>query len=111
MPRRKYTLGSMREIQKDLRDARRDERDAQQRIQRLLDAQASLRGEPPTGARKYQHRITRQDVRAYLAEHPGSLSGEIAEALGVPATNVGTHLSNGKKAGEFTERGRRWTVT
>jgi DNA-binding transcriptional ArsR family regulator len=101
----------MREIQKDLRDARKDEREVKQRIQRLEAAQASLRGEPAAAAGKHQRRIRRGDIRDYLAEHPGSYYTEIAEALGVPPTNIGTHLSNGKKDGEFQEHRGRWSNT
>ncbi len=111
MPPRQPALGAMREIQKDLRDARKEERDLKQRIARLEAAQASLRGEPVTGARKHQRRLTRGDIRDYLTAHPGSYYTDIAEALGVPATNVGTHLSNGKKAGEFQEHRGRWSIT
>ena len=39
------------------------------------------------------------------------LAVEIAEALGVPPTNVGTHLSNGKEDGEFEKHRNRWSLT
>jgi ABC-type glutathione transport system ATPase component len=81
----------------------------QQRVKRLLAAQAALRREPVP--RKHQRRLARQDIRDYLAKHPGSLAVEIAEALGVPPTNVGTHLSNGKKDEEFDKHRNRWSLT
>jgi hypothetical protein len=109
MPPRRYALGAMREIDNDLRKARREEQEAAQRVKRLLAAQAALRGEP--APRKHQRRLRRADIREYLTQHPQSLAIEIAEALGVPATNVGTHLSNGKKAGEFQEHRGRWSNT
>lgn len=109
MPPRRYALGAMREIDNELRKAREDEKEAQQRIKRLLAAQAALRGEP--APRKHQRRLSRKDIRDYLIEHPASLAVEIAEALGVPATNVSSHLSYGKKDHEFNENKGRWTIT
>jgi hypothetical protein len=108
-PPRRYALGAMRELDKELRKARTQEKEAAQRVKRLLAAQAALRGEPVP--RKHQRRLARQDIRDYLHKHPGSLAVEIAEALGVPATNVGTHLSNGKKDGEFQKHRNRWSLT
>jgi DNA-binding transcriptional ArsR family regulator len=102
----------MREIQRDLRQARKDERDARKRIERLEAAQSILRGEPlRLGAGERRRRVTRGDIRDYLAEHPGSYYTDIAEALGVPPTNVGSHLSNGKKEGEFQDHRGRWSLT
>lgn len=108
MPPRRYALGAMREIDNELRKARAEEKQVAQRVERLRAAQAALRGEP--APRTHQHRITRGDVRDYLAKHPNSLAIEIAEALGVPATNAGTHLGNGKKAGEFQHHRGRWSL-
>jgi DNA-binding transcriptional ArsR family regulator len=109
MPPRRYALGAMREIDQELRKARAEEKDAAQRVKRLLAAQAALLGQP--APRKHRHRLAREDIRAYLAKHPGSLAIEIAEALGVPPTNVGTHLSNGKREGEFLKDRNRWSLT
>jgi hypothetical protein len=106
---RRYALGAMREIDNELRKARTEEKEAAQRVKQLLAAQAALRGEPVP--RKHQRRLARQDIRDYLAKHPRSLAVEIAEALGVPPTNVGTHLSNGKKDGEFEKHRNRWSLT
>jgi DNA-binding transcriptional ArsR family regulator len=108
MPPRRYALGAMREIDNELRKARTEEKEAAQRVKQLLAAQAALRGEPLP--RTHQRRLARQDIRDYLAKHPGSLAVEIAEALGVPPTNVGTHLSNGKKDGEFEKHRNRWSL-
>jgi hypothetical protein len=99
----------MREIQKDLRDARKEQRDIQTRIKRLEDAEASLRGAPIPSSRKQQRRVTRADIRDYVIAHPDSYYLDIAEALNVPATNVGTHLSNGKRDGEFENHRGRWS--
>ena len=99
----------MRELDNELRKARMEEKQAVERVKRLRAAQAALLGHPAPG--KHQRRLSREDIRAYLLEHPGSLAVEIAEALSVPATNVGTHLSNGKKDGEFRQHRGRWSVT
>ena len=48
---------------------------------------------------------------SYLAEHPGSPSIEIADALAVPANNVRTLLTTLKKAGEVTNIDQRWYLT
>lgn len=109
MAPRRYALGAMREIDNELRKARLEEKEATQRVKRLLAAQAALRGEPVP--REHRRRLARQDIRDYLAKHPDSLAVEIAEALGVPPTNVGTHLSNGKKDGEFDKHRNRWSLT
>jgi hypothetical protein len=108
-PRRRYALGAMRELDNELRKAKAEERQAAERVKRLQAAQAALLGKPV--ARKHERRITRADVRDYLAEHPNAPSVEIAEALGVPPTNVGTHLSNGKADGEFEQHRGRWSLT
>jgi DNA-directed RNA polymerase specialized sigma24 family protein len=108
MPPRRYAIGAMREIDNELRRARAEEQQAAERVRRLQAAQAALRGEPPP--RKHERRLSREDVRAYLLEHPGSPAAEIAEAFGVPATNVGSHLSKGKKDGEFLVHAGRWSA-
>jgi sugar phosphate isomerase/epimerase len=109
MPPRRYALGAIREIDQELRKARAEEKDAAQRVKRLLAAQAALLGQP--APRKHRRRLAREDIRDYLAKHPGSLAVEIAEALGVPPTNIGTHLSNGKREGEFLKDRNRWSLT
>jgi hypothetical protein len=97
-------------IRQELGKARRDEEQLKRRLERLQAEEAELLGAPAGGVRRYQHRITRMDVRDYFIEHPESLAGEAADYFGVPTTNVSTHLSSGKKDGEFRERGRRWSV-
>ena len=108
MPPRRYALGAMRELDNELRKARAEEKQVVERVKRLQAAQAALRGEP--APRKHARRLAREDIHGYLLEHPGSLAVEIAEAFGVPATNVGSHLSKGKKAGEFQVHGGRWSA-
>jgi DNA-binding IclR family transcriptional regulator len=46
-----------------------------------------------------------------LIEHPGSRSIEIADALGVPPTNVRTLLSALKREGEVTNTSQRWYLS
>ncbi len=108
-PQRRYALGAMRELDNELRKARTEEKQAVQRVERLRAARAALLGQP--APRKHQRRLSREDIRTYLAQHPRSLAVEIAEALSVPPTNVGTHLSNGKKDGEFQKHRNRWSLT
>jgi hypothetical protein len=110
MPPRQPGRRSMRAVRQELGKARRDDEALKRRLERLQAEEAELRGGSASSPRRYQHRITRTDVRDYLIEHPESLAGEIADSFGVPTTNVSTHLSNGKKDGEFRERGRRWSV-
>lgn len=69
--------------------------------ERLRQARAALLGEPASP------QITREDVAAYLAEHPGSRAGEIAKALGVPLARVSSHLYRGKHK-RFVSRPDGW---
>jgi len=108
-PARRYALGAMRELDNELRKAKAEQQEVSERVKRLQAAQAALLGQP--APRKHERRITRADVRDYLAKHPDAPSVEIAEALGVPSTNVGTHLSNGKRDGEFQQHRGRWSLT
>jgi hypothetical protein len=63
--------------------------------ERLLAARAALTGEG--GERgSARARISQDDVAVYLGEHPGSWPAQIADALGVPVTNVSAHLYRGK---------------
>jgi len=75
--------------------------------ERLLAARAALSGAAPEkGARG---RISQDDIAAYLAEHPDSWPGEIAQALGVPVTNVSAHLYRGKNT-RFDRGPNGWAV-
>jgi DNA-directed RNA polymerase specialized sigma24 family protein len=68
---------------------------------RLRAARATLLGESPTG------QITQDQVASYLAEHPGSRSGEIARALGVSSGRVSAHLYRAKET-RFESRSDGW---
>jgi hypothetical protein len=77
---------------------------------RLLAARAALTGEHgETSGSSGKRRISQEDVAAYLAEHPDSWPGEIAEALGVPVTNVSAHLHRGKDT-RFFRGGSGWQL-
>ncbi len=70
--------------------------------ERLQAARAALLGEKTTAAQ-----ITQGDVAEYLAGHPGSRAGEIAEGLGVPLARVSSHLYRGKHT-RFVSRADGW---
>jgi hypothetical protein len=76
--------------------------------ERLLAARAALTGRAGAGPARGK-RISQDDVAAYLAEHPGSTASQVAEALGVPATNVSTHLYRAKDV-RFQRKSDGWYV-
>src|SRR5665213_2048432 len=103
-PRRQVGLGAMRQIRQELKEATAERKDVDQRIRRLRAAEAALYGRRTPNAK-----VPNCDqLKSYLAEHPGSRSIEIADALAVPANNVRTLLSSLKKAGEVTNTDQRW---
>ncbi len=77
---------------------------------RLLAARAALTGEHgETIGASGKRRISQDDVAAYLGEHPDSWPAEIAQALGVPVTNVSAHLHRGKDT-RFFRGGSGWQL-
>jgi DNA-directed RNA polymerase specialized sigma24 family protein len=68
---------------------------------RLRAARATLLGESPSG------QISQDQVAEYLAEHPGSRAGQIAEALGVSSGRVSAHLYRAKTT-RFLSRSGAW---
>jgi hypothetical protein len=68
---------------------------------RLRQARSTLLGESPAG------QISQDDVAAYLAEHPGSRPGQIADALGVTPGRVSAHLYRAKTT-RFVSRSDGW---
>jgi hypothetical protein len=68
---------------------------------RLREARATLLGERPTG------QISQDEVAGYLAEHPGSKPGHIADALGVTPGRVSAHLYRAKNT-RFLSRRDGW---
>jgi hypothetical protein len=103
-PRKAAGLGAVREIRAELKEATRERKDLDQRIRRLRAAEAALYGGRSPNA-KVLHRET---LRSYLAEHPGSRSLDIADALEVPPGSVRTLLSTMKKSGEANNQKQRW---
>jgi DNA-binding transcriptional ArsR family regulator len=76
---------------------------------RLIRARAALLGEPPPATLRPTRRVTRDDVAAVLARHPGLRAGEIARALGAGQPAISAHLYRGKNI-RFESRGARWFV-
>jgi len=68
---------------------------------RLRAARSTLLGESPTG------QISQDDIASYLAEHPGSRPGRIAEDLGVSSGRVSAHLYRAKTT-RFVSRSDGW---
>jgi DNA-directed RNA polymerase specialized sigma24 family protein len=85
----------MREIELELGRLEQWERAAARERALLLSAHAALAGDAAGGPSR-RRRVSRGEVTAYLAEHPGASPAEIAESLAVPATNVSTHLYRGR---------------
>jgi len=76
--------------------------------ERLLAARAALTGTGPAKG-SARGRTSQDDIAAYLTEHPDCWPADIAQALGVPVTNVSAHLYRGKST-RF-ERGKDgWRV-
>lgn len=71
--------------------------------ERLRAARATLLGEGKPA------QISQDDVAAYVAEHPGSKAGVIAEALGVPLPRISSHLYRGGE--RFERRKDGWHLT
>jgi hypothetical protein len=88
-------LGVVREIDQQLKRLDREEKALGRERQRLLAARAELAGKAASGPARGK-RITQDDIAAFLAAHPGSLPAQIADALGVPVTNVSQHLYRAK---------------
>jgi hypothetical protein len=103
--------GVMREIDHELERVNKGLSGYQPLLQereRLLAARAALTG---GGSAKgaARGRTSQDDVAAYLAEHPDSWPADIAQALGVPVTNVSAHLYRGKST-RFERTARGWRV-
>ncbi len=104
--RRPAGLGAMRQIRAELKDATTERKDLDTRIRRLRAAEAALYGGRSPNAKV----LKREQLRSYLAEHPGSRSLDVADALGVPPGSVRTLLSTMKKTGEARSEKQRWYV-
>jgi hypothetical protein len=104
--RRGGALGVVREIDQQLERLNREEKALGRERQRLLEARAALAGKAASGPARGK-RITQDDIAAFLAEHPGSLPAQVADALGVPVTNVSQHLYRAKDT-RFHRRPDGW---
>jgi hypothetical protein len=93
--RRRGTRGVVREIDQQLNRLDREEKALGRERERLLAARVALAGKASAGPARGK-RISQDDIAAFLSEHPGSLPAQVAEALGVPVTNVSTHLYRAK---------------
>jgi hypothetical protein len=93
--------GVVREIDEQLSRLDREQKALAAERGRLLAAKAALTGRASVGPARGK-RISQDDIAAHLNEHPGSSPSQIAAALGVPVTNVSTHLYRAK--GERFER-------
>ncbi len=106
-PPRAVGLGAMRQIRTELKEATKERKDVDQRIRRLRAAEAALYGGRSPNAKI----LNREQIRAYLVEHPGSRSLDIADALGAAPGSVRTLLSTMKKSGEATNQKQCWYLT
>ena len=98
--------GVVREIDEQLGRLDREEKALAAERGRLLAAKAALTGRASVGPARGK-RISQDDIAGYLRDHPGSLPAQIAEAVGVPGTNVSAQLYRAK--GErFERRGDGW---
>jgi hypothetical protein len=102
--------GVVREIDQELERVNRGlsgYEDLLRERDRLLAARAALTGAPAKGVAR--GRTSQDDIAAFLTEHPDSWPAEIAEALGVPVTNVSAHLYRGKST-RFERGANGWSV-
>jgi hypothetical protein len=97
----------MRQIRVELQDATKERKELDTRIRRLRAAEAALYGGRSPNAKV----LSRETLRGYLAEHPGSRSLEVADGLGVPPGSVRTLLSTMKRSGEVSNEKQRWYLT
>lgn len=93
----------IREIDQELDRLERWQRAARTEQDLLLSARALLA--PRAAGRR--RRVTRDDVAAHLASHPGSSPTDIAAALDASATSVSTHLHRGRGT-RFERREDGW---
>lgn len=106
--RRVAARGVLREIDQQLNRLQREEQALGRERERLLAARVALTGKAGAGPARGK-RISQDDIAAFLAAHPGSLPAQIAQALGVPVTNVSTHLYRAKDT-RFQRRSDGWHV-
>jgi hypothetical protein len=98
--------GVLREIDQQLNRLDRQEKALAGEREQLLAARVALTGKAGGGPARGK-RISQDDIASFLAEHPGSLPAQIAQALEVPVTNVSTHLYRAKDE-RFTRKHDGW---
>lgn len=106
----KGARGVVREIDQELERVNRGLSGYEELLrerERLLAARAALTGTPDRPVARA--RTSQEDIAAFLTEHPGSWPAEIAQALGVPVTNVSAHLYRGKST-RFERGPNGWSV-
>jgi len=92
MPSNRHTLGSRRQLDRDIKRVEGE-------YKRLLASRAALDGKLLEKPR----RVSQDDVAADLAEHPESTYTEIAQRLNASPINIAQHLSRGVKSGRFSK--------
>jgi transposase len=98
--------GAVRQIRAELKQATGERKDIDQRIRRLRAAEAALYGRRPK-----RQLLDREQLRSYLAEHPGSRSQQVADELGAPVSSVRTLLSTMKKDSEVINQQQGWWLS
>lgn len=106
-----------KELQKALKAAKSDAREAQKEVDKIEKALASLGGVATRRARSVAGRKSakrapkkggRQDqVLTYIKKHPGTSSGEIAKALGMNPSAVSQIVSKLTKEKAIKKDGRK----
>lgn len=101
--------GVVHGIDEQLNRLNKEERALVAERERLLAARAALTGKAGAGPARGK-RISQNDIASHLTEHPGSSPSQIADALGVPVTNVSTHLYRAKGV-RFERRQDGWHLS
>lgn len=107
-PRMGAVASALRGIDAELERLDELERAAARERVLLVAARDALLGEA-AGRHTRRRRVAREEITAYLVEHPGSWPAEIAEALDAPSTNVSTHLYRGRDT-RYERREDGWYV-
>ena len=98
--------GVVREIDRELDRLEKIERTVAKERKLLLSARSALTREGGAGP-ELRRRVSHNEIAAFLAEHPGSSTAHVAEALQASATSVSTHLQRGKHT-RYESRNKRW---
>jgi hypothetical protein len=96
----------VREIDRELDRLDKLERAVASERKLLLAARSALTREGGAGP-ALRRRVSHNEIAAFLAEHPGRSTAEVAEALQASTTSVSTHLHRGKHT-RYESRDKRW---